>query len=232
MRCATVVSVSVIVLTIFVAERTPAAPTVFTASDPTGFANSDAEFALWVNAVGGSFLLEDLESTAPVDPIASFSVNGHTFTAGSAFGLSLWDTSVAGMVPHSADTYLLAGSFANAGISPVIWELSSAAKAFGFFASDIDLGDISITFVSGGNQSFTISPAAGKNAYWGVADLPDFVQTVRITPTSPTDAVGFDDFVVAQVIPEPASMIVWGMLLAVGVTVGWRRRGWRMNAGG
>ena len=93
----------------------------------------------------------------------------------------------------------------NAAASPVIWDLPSPQTGFGFFASDIEMGDITITFVSGEALTFL---AEGTNCFWGIIGTADPVAQVTLTPIS-GDAVGYDDFVI---VPEPATL----SLLALG----------------
>jgi hypothetical protein len=179
--------------------------TIYTASDASGFINSNLKFAQWAS-MAGNYTVESFESVPPTELTMDFTVNGHTFTAGNSYGLSILDQPMAGMTAHSGTHYLHGGSYANGGASPVLWDLPSAQTGFGFFGTDVELGNVTITFVSGDSHTFAVE---GTNFFWGILNTPQPVLKVTITPARlPNDAVGYDDFVV---VPEPATICLLGL---------------------
>jgi hypothetical protein len=180
--------------------------TIYTASDASGFINSNIKFAQWAS-MAGNYTTESFESVAPTPLITSFTTtNGHTFTAGSSYGLSVLDQPDSGMFAHSGTHYLHGGSFVTGGASPVVWNLPSAQTGFGFFGTDVELGNVTITFVSGDSHMFVVG---GTNFFWGILNTPQPVLKVTITPANlPNDAVGYDDFVI---VPEPATIYLLGL---------------------
>jgi hypothetical protein len=148
--------------------------------------------------------MESFEMVPAQDPVYSFTVNGHTFTAGNANGLNPQNQPASGMFAHSGTHYLHGGSFVNGGSSPVIWDLPSPQTGFGFFGTDVESGDITIRFVSGGIQTYQVG---GLNFFWGILDTPEPVSQVTITPVV-GDAVGYDDFVI---VPEPGTVCLLGL---------------------
>ena len=63
----------------------------------------------------------------------------------------------------------------------------------------------------------------GGIAFAGFTDIGKFISSVTVS--GPGDIVAVDDVrYVSGVIPEPTSLIIWSLLGALGITIGWWRR--------
>lgn len=137
-----------------------------------------------------------------------------------------------GRYPISGNQYWEAGSTFSL-------SFSGAVAAFGFYATDIGdfNGQVTLTLVSGGTTTVNIGNATnvigGGVLYFGLIVDPgqEFTAINFGNTQGGTDAFGFDDFSIGsrqqvQLVPEPATMLVWGLgvLTCCGITAVKRRK--------
>ena len=109
----------------------------------------------------------------------------------------------------------------NAGLSLTF---SAAQAAFGFFGTDIGdfAGQLRIS-LNGGPPILvphTINGPSGTGLFFGIIDVGSPFTTVTFSTTTGSDFFGFDNFTIGRIeqvtgIPEPASMLAWGLLASV-----------------
>ena len=188
-------------------------------SDP-GYIISDQVFADWTNAAQ-DYSIETFESLVPAESLLNVSVNGHTFMSGNGTNMTLRDAPTYGLRAHSDSMYLHAGEFPDT-VCPLIWLPPEPVYGLGFFGSDLEQGNATITLLFTNDTTQTFSIGGNKNFFWGIIGGPDeAIKQVTITPPGTRDSIGYDDFVVTMTtIPEPTSLI----LLSLGSVLALRKK--------
>ena len=171
--------------------------------DP-GYLAPDQAFANWTNAAE-NYSIETFESLVPAESLLNVSVNGHTFMSGNGTNMTLRDAPTYGLRAHSDSMYLHAGEFPDT-VCPLIWLPPEPVYGLGFFGSDLEQGNATITLVFTNNATQTFSIGGNKNFFWGIIGTDEAIKQVTITPPGTRDSIGYDDFVV--MIPEPTSLII------------------------
>jgi hypothetical protein len=109
--------------------------------------------------------------------------------------------------------------------------------AFGFYGTDVgdQGGQLSIS-LDGGSTFITVPHTVGSNGstngytlFFGVIDTGNPFSSVIFKDTDSGDVFGFDDFTIGtqqqvSLVPEPASLAVFGLVALVGAAYSIRRR--------
>ena len=189
--------------------------------------NSTAAFNAWASTVPVYELdnLDGLSGTSGTTASLT-STLGNNFTTPSSVGdltsISPTTSYVGGPVSGTA---LQANVDSNTGEATFTWNLAQSTKAFGFNAYDNDGGDVTVTYVDGSTEVFSVNTTAtgsGDGLFWGVSGLTNWVATVTINTDDPGGITSWDNFVTA--VPLPAAFWLFGSALAGTMVVGRRRK--------
>jgi len=128
-------------------------------------------------------------------------------------------------------------------------DFSSPQYAFGFYGRDID----EVTVTTAGNRDAVelryvnatqpaplddillhkldilqdmegLAPADGNAVFWGVISETEFNRIKFTTPHGGSEAIGIDDMIIGQPIPEPSTLILSCVLAGIGIAYARYRR--------
>jgi hypothetical protein len=104
------------------------------------------------------------------------------------------------------------------------FSFADPTSAFGTYYSGGQLSTAQLQFSDGSSQTVAIPNASGGIVFIGFTDVGKFISSVTVSGIN--DIVAVDDvrYIGGPVVPEPSTFIIWSLLGAVGITIGWRRR--------
>lgn len=87
---------------------------------------------------------------------------------------------------------------------------TNAVSAFGFYLTGVQLGDLTVNFVDGGQQSIGINNNGSGVQFFGASGFSSAISSFSISNVN--DIIGVDDlrFTAANAVPEPS---VWAMMI-------------------
>lgn len=192
--------------------------------DQSGDTQTNAAFTTWASTLT-NVVVDDID-----DLTGTSGANGNlTSTAGNNFtsqedGIFLFN----GTPPLDNTLQLIFSVSETPGT--FVWNLAKPSNAFGFFGWDNDGGTVSISFVDGAVQNYSLVAEAGSddNLFWGISGLSSLVSSVTISTTDPPGtsywyrfAYGESQQAPPPTVPLPGSIALIGIGLAC---LGWSKR--------
>jgi hypothetical protein len=166
-------------------------------------------------------MLDDFNDLAAFDSKTTFARLGYTVS--SPNGLT-----AANVAPFLGSRSLVL--FSGNALQPVTFSFDSPVSAFGLFIGDAAEGSNStLSFTNNLGHNFTIAsgPLPDNSVlFFGVVDLQNPFTSLTIQGNAPSDGFAMDDVYITTAVPEPTSVVLFGIgAVALGAcTIRGRRR--------
>lgn len=161
-------------------------------------------------ASAGTVMLDDFNDLAAFDNKTTFARLGYTVS--SPNGLTAANVAP---FPGSRSLVLFGGN----ALQPVTFSFDSPVSAFGLFIGDAAEGSNStLSFTNNLGHNFTIAsgPLPDNSViFFGVIDLQNPFTSVTIQGNTSSDGFAMDDVYITTAVPEPTSMVLFGISAVV-----------------